>query len=150
MSITEGASGKPYDFVRLGALASEKGTDVKKTRWTWPLGGANQGMLLLVAGFVSGCYPKAGPAPGPVSADGVQRAYTRWPGVTAESLTAGHDLFISNCNKCHDYPDLTAIDEDKWPGIVKRMGNKADLAPPQIDLVLHFILAARSEQPAKP
>lgn len=121
---------------------------MKKNGRKWLLG-ARDGMALLVAGVVVGCYPKAGPAPGPVSANGVARASARWPGTTAESLTAGHDLFIENCNRCHDYPDLTAVAEEKWPDILGRMANKAGLSDAQRDLVLHFVLSARSEQATK-
>jgi hypothetical protein len=111
--------------------------------------GLGRVVALLVAGIVAGCYPKAGPAPGPVSGNAVARASARWPGTTAESLTAGHDLFIENCNRCHDYPDLTAVAEEKWPGILERMANKAGLSNAQRDLVLHFVLTARSEQATK-
>lgn len=122
-----------------------------KTGWKWPLGTTRQCIPLLVAAlFMGGCYPKSGPAPGPASPKGVAWASTHWPGATTESLAAGRDLFLANCNRCHDYPDVTDISEEQWPKIVDRMGNKADLAPPQRDLVLRFILTARSEQTAKP
>lgn len=127
---------------------------MKKFRWKWDLRRTSHGIALaatlLATGIVAGCYPKAGPAPGPVSPKSVASASTRWPGATAESLAAGHDLFIANCNKCHDYPDLTVIDDQKWPDIVDRMGHKADLTPQQIELVLHFVQTARSEQVGKP
>jgi hypothetical protein len=84
-----------------------------------------------------------------VSANGVAWASTRWSGATAESLATGHDLFIDNCNRCHDYPDLTAKAEDKWPATVEKMRKKADLTHAQGDLVLEFILTSRSEQTAK-
>ena len=123
---------------------------MKKIARKWAFGSMSYGIGLASALLVAGCYPKAGPAPGPVSANGVARASTRWPGVTGESLAAGHDLFIANCNRCHDYPDLTAVADEKWPAIVNRMGDKAELSPAQIDLVLHFVQTARSEQVAKP
>jgi cytochrome c5 len=89
------------------------------------------------------CFPKAGPAPGVVSADRVTWASTKWPGVTAASLTAGHDKFIAKCNGCHGYPDLGATSEGEWPSIVDRMAKKAGLAPAERDDVLHYVLAAR-------
>ena len=90
------------------------------------------------------CFPKAGPAPGALSADRVTWASTKWPGVTAASLSAGHDHFIAKCNGCHGYPDLGAISEDEWPSIVDRMAKKAGLAAAERDDVLHYVLTARS------
>jgi hypothetical protein len=84
-----------------------------------------------------------------VSPDRAAWASTRWPGVTPASLAEGHDLFIANCNRCHDYPDLTVIADERWPAILERMGNKADLTAAQRDLVLHFVLTARSERVTK-
>src|SRR5580658_8968765 len=88
----------------------------------------------------AGCYPKAGPAPGVVTAHGVTWASTRWPGVTASSLSAGRDLFLAKCNACHDYPDLTAIPEARWPGIIDEMGGKAHLGTEEKGEVLYFVL----------
>ena len=101
--------------------------------------------LLAVALGVLGCYPKSGPAPGALSADSATWASTKWPGTTPESLAAGHDAFIAKCNACHGYPELSAIDDEEWPGIVESMGNKAELDASKKEAVLHFILAARHQ-----
>jgi len=108
-------------------------------------------IVLVVALFMgavteAGCYPKAGPPPGALSAGGVTSASTRWPGATESSLSAGRDLFLAKCNACHDYPDLAAISDERWPHILDKMARKADLAAEQRDAVLHFVLASRSEQ----
>jgi cytochrome c5 len=104
------------------------------------------GLLLFALGAaVVGCYPKAGPAPGPVSANGVTSASTRWPGATAASLAAGHDLFLAKCNGCHAYPDLAAVRNEEWQGIVESMGKKSHLDADQRAEVLQFVLAKRSE-----
>jgi hypothetical protein len=108
-------------------------------------GGLVLSSLILAAGFFGGCYPKAGPAPGPLSAGSVASASARWPGVTETSLSAGRNLFLGNCNACHDYPALGQISEESWPRIVEKMGNKAHLNPDERASVLHFVLAARSE-----
>jgi hypothetical protein len=107
------------------------------------------GVALFAAAFTEGCYPKAGPPPGALSANSVTSASTRWPGVTASSLSAGRDLFLAKCNGCHDYPDLPAISDERWPNILEKMGPKADLVAEQRDAVLHFVLASRSEQGAR-
>ena len=101
---------------------------------------------LLAIGVMGGCYPKAGAAPGVLSAGGVAWASARWPSVTAASLSAGRDHFVSRCNGCHSLPDLAAIPEDRWPAIVESMARKAQLGAEDKDAVLHFILAARSER----
>ena len=102
--------------------------------------------LLVGAWTGAGCYPKAGPPPGALSPATVSAAATRWPGATEGSLQAGRDLFLKNCNSCHDYPDLAAIPDERWPHILDKMARKADLDPGQRDAVLHFVLASRSEQ----
>lgn len=103
-------------------------------------------LALIAVGFVAACYPKAAPPPGAPSAQAVTWATARWPNETAASLSHGRDLFVAKCNACHDHPDLAAIADDRWPNIIKSMGGKAHLTPPDGDAVLHFILATRSEQ----
>jgi hypothetical protein len=105
--------------------------------------------LFAVGAMGAGCYPKVAPPPAAVSGEHVTSASTRWPGVTAASLAQGHDLFVANCNQCHGYPDLTAISDDRWPGILDKMGRKAHLDPAETDAVLHFVLASRAEQGAR-
>ena len=94
-------------------------------------------------------YPKSGAVPGPISPTTEASAATRWPGATPESLASGRALFQDKCDNCHGHPDVKAIAEDKWPGVVKRMGGKAKLTEAQSQDVLHFVLAARSDAPAK-
>src|SRR5580704_3958294 len=95
-----------------------------------------------------GCYPKAGPPPVALSPSSVSWAGARWPGETANSLSAGRDLFLAHCNICHSYPDLSAIPDDRWPNILEKMGNKSHLSAQEKDAVLHFVLASRSDQAA--
>jgi len=102
--------------------------------------------LVVLVLTAAGCYPKAGPAPAALSANSVATASTRWPGVTPASLAVGHDLFLAKCNSCHEYPDLGAISEGRWPGIVESMGKKSQLAAEERDAVLHYVLASRSDQ----
>jgi mono/diheme cytochrome c family protein len=99
--------------------------------------------------MATGCYPKAAQAPGPLSAGAVTWASTRWPGVTESSLSKGRDLFLSKCNGCHGYPDLAAIDDKHWPDIVESMAKKSHLDAWGRDAVLHYVLAARSEQASR-
>ncbi|HEX4449171.1 MAG TPA: hypothetical protein VH044_20675, partial [Polyangiaceae bacterium] len=84
-----------------------------------------------------------------LSASGAASASARWPGVTADSLSHGREVFVASCNACHGYPDLTAIADERWPGILEKMAKKAGLGPEDRDAVLHFVLASRSEQGAR-
>jgi hypothetical protein len=103
--------------------------------------------ILFAVGLSSvGCYPKAGSAPTALSAGSVASASARWPGATAASLEAGRDAFIDHCNACHSYPDLAAIGDERWPGVLAKMGKKAHLTASETEEVLHFILASRAEQ----
>lgn len=104
--------------------------------------------LVAVGLLQSGCYPRAAPAPPALSAKDVALASARWPGVTASTLATGHELFLSKCNGCHHYPDLVAIPEERWPGILEKMAKKSHLNDEERDEVLHFVLASRSEQSA--
>jgi hypothetical protein len=110
------------------------------------------GLVLRVA-FVAvtvtgaGCYPATAPPPGALSPGGVTWASTHFPGVTADSLAVGRDLFVAKCNGCHGYPDVITIADDRWPGILKTMARKkSHLDAEQSDAILHFVLASRSEQ----
>jgi hypothetical protein len=103
------------------------------------------GCLLLAA-----CFPKPGAAPGPLSASSVASAQRQWPETTEEQLERGHQLFLQHCNGCHDYPDLVAYPEEKWPAAARSMGDKSDLPEVDTELVLRFILVSRAQQAAGP
>jgi mono/diheme cytochrome c family protein len=105
---------------------------------------------LLACLFLSACFPKAGTVPGPLSAAALESAQARWPGTSAEELEQGRQLFLNHCDSCHSLPDRAAYSEAEWPGLVRRMGKKADLKEAERELVLRFILANRSEPAAPP
>jgi hypothetical protein len=98
--------------------------------------------------LLTSCFPKAGVAPSPLSASAVARAQSQWADTSEEQLERGRQLFLQNCNNCHDYPDLVAYPEQKWPPAARRMGSKADLPEVDTELVLRFILASRAEAAA--
>jgi len=101
-------------------------------------------VTLSLAAAAAGCiFPKAGPAPGPVTSADVDRARYRWPDAERGALTDGRELFVSRCNGCHGYPALTAVPEASWPSIVEKMARKAKLSREQGDHVLRFVLVAR-------
>jgi hypothetical protein len=111
-------------------------------------------LTLFAASFVGCGFPPAGDLPPPVTPAAADAAKARFPDSSASSLNAGHDLFASRCNGCHRYPDITKIDDARWPEILSRMGKKASLDDAQTHSVLSFVLVARSRsdaaQPAAP
>ena len=98
--------------------------------------------MLLLAMTACG-FPKTGAVPGALSPAQVTAATGRWPDATQPQLEMGRSLFIARCNHCHGYPDIDSIGEDRWPGIMDRMGKNASLDASQRDAVLHFVLASR-------
>ncbi len=105
--------------------------------------------VLAVAALSAACGPKTGAAPAPLTPEAATAAAARRPGSTPTSIAAGHDTFIANCNRCHGYPLLSAIAEEKWPSILDEMAEKAKLTPEAKRQVLDFVLAARADG-AKP
>ncbi len=98
----------------------------------------------LALSMLPACLPKAGTAPGPLTATALGTARNRWADATEDSLEKGRQFYLGACDNCHKYPDLPHYAEEKWPEILARMGQKAELTPEETELVLRFVLAARS------
>ena len=88
--------------------------------------------------------PKTAAAPGALSPHQVTAATKRWPDTSSTELATGRATLIARCNHCHGYPDLDAVADDRWPGILERMGRNAALDPAQVRAVLRFVRAARA------
>jgi hypothetical protein len=100
----------------------------------------------LFTGMAIGCgFPPAGTVPPSVTGPAADTAKMRFPDANKASLSAGRNLFASHCNACHHYPDVSKIEDARWPEIASRMGRKASLDDTQIHAVLLFILVARSQ-----
>jgi cytochrome c5 len=102
---------------------------------------------LLIAVLVACGYPKPGPPPAPLPPAAIEAARLRFPGATAESLESGRQVFLRNCNRCHELPAIGAFSEAELERIVPRMARKAKLDEVQSQQVLQFVLAARSSSP---
>jgi hypothetical protein len=96
----------------------------------------------LLVGLVWGCGPKTGPMPGPLSPKQSREAESRWDGASDFSTARGRAIFQAKCDDCHDYPDVHAVSEASWPGILERMGLKAELRTDESKDVLNFVRAA--------
>lgn len=97
-----------------------------------------------------GCgVPDWADPPRPLSPIAVAAAVRRWPDATEAALREGRSTFLSHCNTCHDYPDITVIPDERWDGIIGRMGSRAGLNRSQARHLLQFVLAAKQDQPIK-
>ena len=124
-------------------------THIPRVRYIRAMSMMRTSVLVLPLALLACGYPKTAAVPGPLAPTAVESAAARWPGTTAESLNAGRELFVAKCNDCHGHPDIKRIADDRWPGILERMGKKADLTPEQTETVLRFVLTTRVDLAAK-
>ena len=107
--------------------------------------------LALVTTAAFGCaFPPAGAVPPPVTAADADAAKARFPESNETSLNSGREIFAAHCNACHSYPDVSKIEDARWPGILSSMGKKAGLDAGQTQAVLSFVIVARSRPAAAP
>ena len=92
--------------------------------------------------LVPACFPKAAALPAPVTAADVSAAMGRWPDATEGSLAAGRVLFVDHCAKCHAYPAVHAVPDEKWPQVMHSMAKKSHLGPDDEQKMLRFVLTA--------
>ncbi len=97
--------------------------------------------LVVPALLISGC----GIVIPPVTPDLVRTAQGRWPEITDHQLEQGRALYTTRCNTCHHLHDPRDEGEAEWPKYVAEMGDKAKLSQGEKDLILRYLLAARSE-----
>ena len=64
---------------------------------------------------------------------------TEQPALSAE-LQQGHDLFTSNCGKCHKLPDPASLNTEGWRKMVDVMAPKAKLDQTQADLIYKYLV----------
>jgi mono/diheme cytochrome c family protein len=62
------------------------------------------------------------------------------PTPSMAELQQGHDLFVSNCGKCHKLPDPASRPADSWKKVMDVMAPKAKLDATQADLVYKYIV----------
>jgi len=98
---------------------------------------------IALAGALGACYPPTAAPPGAVSPAGVTWASAKWSDANEAKLDGGREIFVANCNRCHGYPAIMKIGDEKWPDLVKWMGGKANLDDAQRQSLLRFILATR-------
>ncbi len=91
---------------------------------------------ILVTGLIGAscaALPHAGPAD-------VQRAQTKFPGTTVDSLEAGRTAYVRRCSGCHSLRLPESQSSDNWPRIIDEMGQKAHLVPGEKELITAFLV----------
>lgn len=74
----------------------------------------------------------------------VQIASSRWPDVTAKTLSDGKDLYYNGaCINCHSPKKISRFSEEEWPSIVDNMARKAQISDTQKDAVLKYAIAVK-------
>lgn len=58
---------------------------------------------------------------------------------SAESLSQGKMIYENSCGRCHDLPDVTKYNDEKWKSLVAWMAPKSRLNAQQADLVYFYV-----------
>ena len=80
----------------------------------------------------------------PTVEDLVKAAQTKWPDVTALTITEGKDLYNTGaCVNCHGPKKIANISEESLPKIIDNMAKKAKISDTQKEAVLKYALAVK-------
>lgn len=107
------------------------------------------GLIILLAASALGPWSCAGgrallPTPEELLASGAARAPER------EALRRGRAIYVTECGACHRLYAPEEFASGKWPGLVRRMGQRASLGDGEIaDLALYLVSATRAEKSGK-
>ncbi len=97
-----------------------------------------------MAASVLGLWSCAGgrgllPTPEELVASGAATAPER------EALRRGRAIYVTECGACHRLYAPEEYDPGDWPGLVRRMGQRASLGAGQVaDLALYMVSASRA------
>ena len=106
-------------------------------------------MAVLIALIVTNCAgPPTAPAPEPVDGDLPAARDLGYQSASLADLRQGRELFVANCQRCHDLPDTTHKTPAQWPRVVSVMGDNTDLTDPELVLVRQYLqtMSARAAQ----
>ncbi len=94
-------------------------------------------LVLLSAGLYIGCATTGEPA---LTAESMAAE-----GIDEAGLRRGRVLAVTGCAECHRFYWPHEYSPEEWPGIVKKMGNRASLSSEQTDDVeLYFVATSRA------
>lgn len=83
--------------------------------------------------------------PGELELKAIQLNY---PDVTAQTLTAGHEIYIGQCTDCHRKKNIFVYSESKWKEIIDDMAQRSQLTAKQKDEVYKYVLAMKATENA--
>lgn len=63
-------------------------------------------------------------------------------GVEQQQLQQGRDLYMANCNKCHERVLPAKIDPEYWREILPHMSHNAKLNQTQLEALQTYLIAA--------
>lgn len=80
----------------------------------------------------------------PTVEDLVKTAQTKWPDVTAQTITEGKDLYNTGaCINCHGPKKIANLSEESLPKIIENMAKKAKISDAQKEAVLKYAMAVK-------
>jgi mono/diheme cytochrome c family protein len=100
------------------------------------------GALLAVGLVFASC--QSNPAAAPPVTQAFIRAGLR-ANANGETLAEGRRLFLNRCILCHALPEISRYDQERLPGIVGWMSDRAHLSREQQDAVAKYLVTARSQ-----
>lgn len=86
--------------------------------------------------FILACHKKAVPTFSTRSIDITATANNKTP-----DIEAGKTVFTARCNRCHDLPDPSKYNAQRWDGILGVMTSRARLTKEETDNVTAYVKA---------
>lgn len=59
---------------------------------------------------------------------------------------SGAELWSQQCSRCHNMPDPTAYQDDKWETVSMHMKVRANISDKEIKLIKEFLQSANGEE----
>ncbi len=76
----------------------------------------------------------------------LQAIQAKYPDVTAQALSNGHELYIGKCTDCHRKKNIFAFSEDKWKDIIADMAPRSSLTAKETDDLYKYVLSMKATQ----
>lgn len=78
----------------------------------------------------------------------LQAIQAKYPDVTAQTLSNGHELYIGKCTDCHRKKNIFAYSEEKWKDIVADMAPRSHLTAKETGDLYKYVLSMKATQNA--
>lgn len=109
-------------------------------------------VLATTMSFVVACKTKKAPSlvasivPTDVQLKAIQ---VKYPDVTMQNLTNGHDIYTGVCTNCHGMKNIYKRSEESWKHEIDVMAPKANISDTQKDELFKYILSMKATQVAE-